>query len=53
MNGVSNYEYEHAQKVWREFNIKNLGQYHDFYLKTDVMLLSNVSETFRNTCIGQ
>ena len=31
--------------------MKNLGHYHDFYLKTDVLLLSNVFETFRTSCL--
>ena len=26
-------DYKHAQKVWSIFNMKNLGEYHDFYLK--------------------
>ena len=52
MSGISEYDYERAQRVWREFNIKNLGEYHDLYLKTDMLLLSNVTETFRNTFLG-
>ena len=34
MSGVSDQDYEHARRVWREFGIKNLGEYHDLYLKT-------------------
>ena len=33
MSGVSSENYEHACKVWKEFGIKNLGEYHDLYLK--------------------
>ena len=34
------------KKVCRDFEIKNLGEYHDFYLKSDILLLTNVSENF-------
>ena len=32
MSGVSDQDYEHAYKVWRDFGIRNLGEYHDLYL---------------------
>ena len=52
MSDISEYDYEHVQKVWKEFKLKNLGEYHDLYLKTDVLLPSNVFEaTFRNPCL--
>ena len=51
MSDINDHNYEHAQKVWTAFGLKNVGEYHNLYLKTDVLLLSNVFEAFRNTCL--
>ena len=51
MSSISKEDYQHAQKVWKEFGIHNLGDYHDLYLRTDVVLLVNVFEAFRDTCL--
>ena len=39
------------ERVWKEFGLRNLGEYHDLYLKTDVILLANVFEAFRGVCL--
>ena len=51
MVGVREEDYEHANRVWKEFGLKDLGEYHDLYLKTDVILLANVFEAFRKVCL--
>ena len=47
---ISDEDFEHAQKVWKEFKLKNMGDFHDLYLKTDVLLLADVMENFRKLC---
>ena len=51
MSNVSEGDYEHVQRVWKLFRIRNLGEYHNLYLRTDVILPANVSEAFRDTCL--
>ena len=51
MAGIREEDYEHARRVWKEFGLKDLGEYHDLFLKTDVILLANVFEEFRKVCL--
>ena len=51
MSLISSNDYQHAQRVWKEFRIHNLRDYHDLYLRTDVVLLANVYEAFREMCL--
>ena len=48
---VTNEEYDHARTVWKTFDIKTMGEYHDLYLKSGVLLLADVFESFRKTCL--
>ena len=48
---ITDEDYEHSIKIWKEDNIKNLGEYHDLYLKIDVSLLAEIFENFRNVCL--
>ena len=49
--GISNIDYAHSQKVWKEVHIKNLGEYHDLYIQSDTLLLADLFENFRNKCM--
>ena len=51
MSLINEDDYQHAQKVWEEFGIRDLGDYYNLYLRTDVVLLANVYEAFRDTCL--
>ena len=47
---ISDEENLRACNSWKVFNIKNLGEYHEFYLKTDILLLCDAFEKFINVC---
>ena len=48
---ISNEDYLTYNKIWNKFNMKNMGDYHNHYLKKDVLLLADVFEKFIDTCL--
>ena len=51
MEDITDANYMHAKRVFKDFEIKDLGEYHDLYLKNDTLLLADVFENFREVCL--
>jgi len=48
---ITDKDFEHALKVWKHFKMTTFREYHDLYLKTDILLLADFFENFRNVCM--
>ena len=48
---ISDEDYLTSKKIWNKFEMKNKGDYHDRYLKKDVLLLAYVFEKFTEMCL--
>ena len=51
LENITDIDYRHANKVFKKFKLKNLGEYHDLNVQSDTFLLGAVFENFRNKCI--
>ena len=51
LENITDKDYEHVEKLWKVFEIKNLGENHDLYVQCDTFLLADVFENFINSCI--
>ena len=48
---ITDADYAHAKIVCKDFEIKNLGEYHDLYVQSNTLLLADVFENLRNICL--
>ena len=53
MEDINDIDYRHANNVFKRFELKNLGQYHDLYVQSDTLLLADVFKNVRDMCIEE
>ena len=51
LENISEIDYAHTNNVFKKFNINNLGEYHDLYVRSDTLLLADIFENFRQSCL--
>ena len=51
MENIDDIDYRHGNNIFKRFELKNLGEYHDLYFQSDTLLLADVFENFRNKCL--
>ena len=48
MKNIDDIDYRHGNNMFKNFELKNLGEYHDLHVQSDTLLLAHVFENFRN-----
>ena len=51
MKDITDADYSCAKRVCKDFEMKDLGEYHDLYVQSDILLLTDVFANFRNMCL--
>ena len=52
MEDITDTDYVQTKTVCKDFEIKNLGEYHDLYIQSNTLLLADIFENFRNICVN-
>ena len=53
MEDIDDIDYRHSNNVFNKFKLNNLGDYHDLYMQSDTLLLADMFENFRDTCLKE
>ena len=51
MENIEGIDYRHGNNVFKIFKLKNPGEYHNLYVRSDTLLLADILENFRNKCL--
>ena len=51
MEGITDTDYVHGKRVYKDFEIKNVGEYYDLYVQGDTLLLVDIFENVWNMCL--
>ena len=51
VENITDIDYRHRNKLFKKFKLKHLGEYHDLYVQSNTLLLTDVFGNFRNMCI--
>ena len=51
LENITEVDYAHANNVFKKFNLNNLGEYHDLYVRSDTLLLADILKNFRQSCL--
>ena len=51
MEDIIDADYLHTKRVCKDFEAKNLGEYHDLYVQSDTLLLADLFKNVRNVCL--
>ena len=51
MENIEDIDYRHGNNIFKRFKLKNVGEYGDLYVQSDTLLLADVFENFRKTCL--
>ena len=53
MEDIDDIDYRHGNNAFNKFKLNNLGDYHDLYVRSDTLLLTDVFENFRDMCLKE
>ena len=48
---ITDADYAHTKRIFKDFEIKHLGEYYDLFVQSDSLFSADITENFRNICL--